>query len=398
MVLFNTNLVPNTVMGSIQIRYADNSDKKLWDDYVSRHPEGTLSHLFGWRNIIFKTYGHESYYLMAFGETSDVSTQKLGGKDNGKPQNVLGVLPIFHFKNIVFGNFLVSLPFLDTGGVLADSPEIERVLLQKAVELGKKLDADRIEMRHVRPVFDLSGTEQIELDGSNIPFRISTESHKVRMVLSLPETPEALMKSFKSKLRSQIKKPLKLGLECKVGNAELLEEFYSVFSENMRDLGSPVHSRRLMSNVLEEFGGRCKILTVLKSKVPVAAGFIIGYKENLFNPWASFLRRHSSASPNMLLYLRMLEYGCVNGYEGFDFGRSSAGGGTYKFKEQWGAKPNYLHWQVVSLRDRQLLKDRQLCKVGFEKKRFLKAKKYWKILPLPIARILGPVIRKHIAL
>jgi len=29
--------------------------------------------------------------------------------------------------------------------------------------------------------------------------------------------------------------------------------------------------------------------------------------------------------------------------ESFDFGRSTAGSGTYRFKEQWGAVPRQLH-------------------------------------------------------
>ena len=49
------------------------------------------------------------------------------------------------------------------------------------------------------------------------------------------------------------RKPIKEGLTSKTGGAELLDDFYRVFLVNMRDLGSPVHSLKLMRQVLGEF-------------------------------------------------------------------------------------------------------------------------------------------------
>ena len=113
------------------------------------------------------------------------------------------------------------------------------------------------------------------------------------------------MKSFKSKLRSQIKKPIKEGLEAKVGGPELLEDFYKVFLINMRDLGSPVHSKKLMQNVLVAFLDKAKIIVVYKDRDPLACSLIIEFNDTLENPWASSLREYSRLSPNMLLYWTM---------------------------------------------------------------------------------------------
>jgi len=94
----------------------------------------------------------------------------------------------------------------------------------------------------------------------------------------------------------------------------------------------------------------------------------------------------------MLLYLRMLEFGCDNGYRVFDFGRSTRGEGTYKFKEQWGATPAPLYWHYISLDG----KSRDPESSGTE--RFEKAALYWRKLPLIVTKIIGPSIRKHISL
>jgi serine/alanine adding enzyme len=97
-------------------------------------------------------------------------------------------------------------------------------------------------------------------------------------------------------------------------------------------------------------------------------------------------------APNMLLYWTMLEYACGNGYRYFDFDRSTPDEGTYKFKEQWGAKPTPLHWHYLSLNGTTINEETS------EKSKFDKAIQYWQKLPVPVTKILGPMIRKHIGL
>ena len=173
---------------------------------------------------------------------------------------------------------------------------------------------------------------------------------------------------------------------------ELLEDFYKVFLVNMRELGSPVHSAQLMRHVLSEFGEHCRIVMVYKSEEPVASALVVGFHKVLRNPWASSLRKYATLSPNMLLYLRMLEYACDKGYRVFDFGRSTKGEGTYKFKEQWGAVPVPLYWYYISLDGKSLDPE------GAGVKRLEAARYYWRKLPLIVTKVVGPRIRKHISL
>lgn len=335
-----------------------------WDDYVMAHPEATLYHLSGWRRVIRETYGHQAYYLMA------------KNSDNGA---VTGVLPLIRLKHFVFGNCLLSMPFFDMGGVLADTEEIEQLLLQKAVTLGRKLGVNNIELRHTTP-------RLIVLKNSTV------KSHKVRMVMELPESSDALMKSFNSKFRNKIKKPMRAGLECRLGGLELLRDFYHVFAINMRDLGSPVHSKRFIENVLKEFPEKAKIGIVYMGKEPIACILVFGFQNVLANPWASALREYGNLRANTLQYWTLLEYACDNGYSFFDFGRSSPDEGTYKFKAQWGARPHPLHWHYIWVKGRPDDED------SSKKSKFEKAIQYWQMLPVPVTKIIGPAIRKHIGL
>lgn len=378
-------------MDLYEVKCAGSADQELWDGYVRNHPRATLFHMFSWRDIIHRTYGHVTYYLMACERKGNVAPR--GSEGPGQPTwNILGVLPLVHLKHMIFGNHLISLPYLDGGGILASCRVAEARLLSEAIRLGREVGAAKIELRHEQPLSCWDDINVLGIESSGKPLQTATRSHKVRMLLALPESSEMLMKSFKSKLRNQIIKPLKEGLAFRTGGVELLEDFYRVFLANMRDLGSPVHSVKLMHHVLSEFLEQSKVIVVYREKEPVASSLVVGFNKMLGIPWASSLRKYAALSPNMLLYLRMLEYACDHGYQVFDFGRSSPGEGTYRFKEQWGAMPVPLHWYYISLHGKPLDPE------TLENRKFEKAIRYWKMLPLPVTRTIGPGIRKHIGL
>ncbi len=414
---------------SIKVKTIQPTDAAAWDTFVYEHPQGTIYHLCGWSNVIKKTYGHKTYYLMAIKVDLEQQNYELSAICHRMNSNqVLGILPLVHLKHFLFGNSLISIPFFDIGGILAEDIEVETALLSEAAILAQKLKVDNIELRHTQPLERLANSSQLIADSSksspsSFPFRqgrieisqfhqetektkrstkscqtrerfltIVTKSHKVRMLLELPESSEVLMKSFKSKLRSQIKKPLKEGLKNKIGGLELLDDFYHVFLANMRDLGSPVHSKKLIRNVIASFPENAKIVVIYQDNQPLACSVIVGFKDTLENPWASALRKYSRLSPNMLLYWSMLEYASDNGFKYFDFGRSSPDEGTYKFKQQWGAEPSPLHWHYISLDGQPVNDDTS------EKSKFDKAIQYWQKLPVPVTKIIGPMIRKYIGL
>jgi FemAB-related protein (PEP-CTERM system-associated) len=355
----------------IEMRPLDPEWMSRWNRFVRRHPDGTLFHLADWGPAIQQTYGHAAFLLRRVERTG----------------RIRGVLPLVHLKGALFGNRLVSVPFFDNGGVLADSPEDARELLRAALSLGRRLSADLLEFRQRGK---LQGIHPDSLDGRP---SIAERDHKVGMVLELPDSSDALMKGFKSKLRSQIRRPAKEGLVSRVGSRELLPDFYHVFGRNMRDLGSPVHSRELFEKVIQFFPQKTRIVMVYgPDGTPMAGSLVIGHRDTLSNPWASALREYSRLSPNMLLYWSMLAHACERGYRFFDFGRSTPHEGTYRFKKQWGASPRPLTWYTIRP------DGGEIAEHGMSPGRFQWAIECWKKLPLPLARRLGPLIRRQIDL
>src|SRR5262249_12227691 len=143
----------------------------------------------------------------------------------------------------------------------------------------------------------------------------------------------------------QVKKGRKHNLSVVWGNVDILDDFYAVFSRNMRDLGTPVYSRRLFASALEEFPDRAELCVVRDGQQPLAAALLLHGWGVTEVPSASSLRTHNNTCANMLMYYHLLARAVERGQDVFDFGRSTPQGGTYRFKEQWGARPAGSEWQ-----------------------------------------------------
>lgn len=337
------------------------ADYQAWDNYVHSRAVGGPYLSTAWKSALEQGYGHRTFYLAACQDSC-----------------ISGILPLALIKPPLGRAKLVSLPFCDYGGLLAEHPEAEEFLLQHALALAREHNAD-LEIRNQGP----SSLMQEKEDLVQV-------TDKCRMLLQLPGSSAQLWSGFKSKLRSQIKKPGKEGLKCSLGHAEMRADFYQVFCRNMRDLGSPVHSRQWIEAVLSAFGSKSRVAVVYKGHIPVGAGIILAGANMIVIPWASTLREYNSLSPNMLLYWTFLEYAADNGFAYFDFGRSTPGEGTYLFKKQWGAEPVALAWYK--------LKAGQKDNGSAQGKGSLRStsEKLWRSLPLPAANFLGPRIRKYI--
>lgn len=339
--------------------FVDSSGDDRWDEYVRRQAKCSLYHRYAWRSVIERSFGHKTHYLLSVGP-------------NGKCD---GILPLVHLRSWAFGNFFVSLPFFNYGGVCADDRSVLDRLFAAAANLARQSGATHIEAR---------ASQRLDLD---LPVKTS----KVTMRLELPSAPDSLWQMFPSKLRSQIKRPLKEGMAGKVGGIEELDAFYHVFSMNMRDLGTPVYSKGFFRNILTTFSDCARICTVYDCEQrPVSSGFLLGFKDTLEIPWASSLRAHQNHSPNMLMYWTVLQHACASGFRVFDFGRSSPGEGTYKFKAQWGAQPTQLYWYYW-LAEKQSIPD-----LSPKNPKYSLAIKVWQRLPVALTRTLGPRIVRNL--
>jgi len=155
------------------------------------------------------------------------------------------------------------------------------------------------------------------IDPDVCDLHVSIQAEKVRMLLKLPASSEELWKSFKSKLRSQIKKAEKNGLSFRWGTRADITDFYMVFSRNMHTLGSPVHSKKWIEAVYNGYGTNARIGLVYKDTLPVGCGMILSTEHGVSIPWASTLREFNRLSPNMMLYWNFLKFASDQGKNKF---------------------------------------------------------------------------------
>ncbi len=358
----------NQELKSVTIRFASADDAGAWDRFVETHPRATPYHRFAWRKSVENAYGHDCFYLIAEDKRGQIS----------------GVLPTAKIKPLFLSGKLCALPYCDVGEVLASDNTTAKALIENSIRIADDHGLSGIEHR-------ASASPITEFDEQRY------DGHKTRMLLDLPNSSELLMQSFKSKHRSQIRKAIKNGLTIRLGrDADLIEHFYRVFSRNMHMLGSPVHSKQWFRQIHQNYSDNMVISTVWLEGTVVGAGIILLNGNLASIPWASTVQQYNRLAPNMLLYWSLLEYASDNGFSTFDFGRSSVGEGTYKFKQQWGAQPLPLDWQNFDSQG-HARNDTSVASGGKGRLRLL-AETIWRQLPHGASVLIGPRIRKYISL
>lgn len=73
-----------------------------------------------------------------------------------------------------------------------------------------------------------------------------------------------------------------------------------------------------------------------------------------------------------------------------DLGRSFRSAGTFEFKRQWGARPHTLPWIFVESRPGGP------PPVDRDASRFALPIRAWKRLPVPVANLVGPWVRRQV--
>ncbi len=329
-----------------------------WAEFVLANGRPLLSHHPQWLSILERGLRHRPYVIEAM-----------------EGQTIRGLLPLVLVKSALFGRFLVGLPYLNYGGVISPDPETAQRLIQRAIELADELKVRHLELRHENQV--------------DHPRLTANPGMKVHMRRELPETAEKLWSQLGTKVRNQIRKGEKNALQVVWGTEDLLDEYYAVFSRNMRDLGTPVFGRKLFQTTLSSFPDRAELCVVRLNQTPIAAGLLLHGRGISEIPSASSLRQYNATCANMLMYWQILVRSIERGQTSFDFGRSSPDGPTYKFKEQWGAKPLAAHWSYyVRTGDRSDMRP--------DNPRNQRLIAVWRRLPVGLTKLMGPYIVRGI--
>lgn len=332
-------------------------DAREWDRLLADEPHATFCHLHAWRRVMEDALGHETFWWVARDSEGVVE----------------GLLPLVRVRSRLFGDYLISMPFLNYGGPVGSTAGRAALARHAAARAGT-MGVDLLELRS-RVGFEAAPLERNE--------------RKITVVKELPGTSDELWENgIRSKVRSQVRRPMKEGMEVRTGH-ELLDPFYDVFSTTMRDLGTPVLPRRFFELIRDELSENVIFMTVELDDEPLAAGCGLHWNGELEITWAGASRQHSRLAPNMLLYWGMMEKGIELGMELFNFGRCTPGSGTHRFKRQWGTEDRPLPWMQWSGSGTPSPPDPDSPK-------YRRAIGLWQRLPVGVTNLIGPHVSRFL--
>jgi FemAB-related protein (PEP-CTERM system-associated) len=341
----------------MKILVAGDQHAERWNNFVTAHPAGVNYLRWQWKYVMDRAFGWRSFYLLA--------------EESGQ---IHGVLPLVWQKSRLFGNVLSSMPYFSEAGILATSKVAEDLLLSEAISLARNLKSKHLELRQMTKL------------AADLPLK----SDRVAMVLDLYPAPEKMIQQFDTKMRSDVRRSSKRGLEAEFGAFEFLDDFYEIFACKMRDLGTPVYSKRFFEQMLAVFPEESFICRVRSQQKIVGASFMTGFRHSIEYNWAVSLPEGKDLMAGTFMAWQSMCFAAAKGYRLFDFGRSSIGSPTYNFKLHWNTRIIPLYWyQWSSQGEKSTDLDRRNPK-------FRAAIELWKRLPLSVTKVLGPPIARCI--
>jgi serine/alanine adding enzyme len=128
------------------------------------------------------------------------------------------------------------------------------------------------------------------------------------------------------------------------------------------------------------------VLVVKVGGVTQASAMLVRHGASIEVPWAAAVQEAKRNGINMRMYWELLTFSVGQGALSFDFGRSTVDSGTYRFKQQWGARPQQLYWHYW------LPEGRPIPQLNQSNPKYALAGAIWRHMPLWCANRIGPLL------
>jgi FemAB-related protein (PEP-CTERM system-associated) len=330
-------------------------DYSRWDSFVRQSDKGTFFHLSGWKLVLERAFNYNTYYLY---------TEQAG--------EITGVLPLGHIKSLLFGNTLISVPFCVYGGILAVNDDAASALRRKAIELAEKLGVDALELKNRVP------------SDSGWPVKNLYVTFRKEISADAEEN----LKAIPRKQRAMVRKGINAGL-CGEFSSDA-DRFFRVYSESVRNLGTPVMPAKYFRILQEVFGSACDVLMITHEGQDIAGVMSFYYKDEVLPYYGGSIPLARNLKGNDFMYWELMRQCGERGIRIFDYGRSKVGAGSYSFKKNWGFTPEPLHYEYY------LVKSAAIPEINPNNPKYELFIKAWKKLPLSVANAVGPMLARSL--
>ena len=283
---------------------SDPAQARAAEEFVAGRPDATPFHRPAWLRAIERATGNRAYMLAAVASSGQIR----------------GLLPLTYMKSRLFGSALVSAGFAVDGGILADDSRAIQALGNAAQGLAREWGAGSIEMRGG----PAPSAEWTLHEGSHLGFVRPIAADDEAELLAIP-------RKHRAELRKALANP---ALRVEAGRTQaLIRDHYRVYSESVRNLGTPVFPARLFREVLDQFGKQADILAIYDGDRPVSAVLTLYHADRVMPFWGGGISDARRLRSNELMYYRLMGHGRAVGMRLFDFGRSKTGSGQAAWKK-----------------------------------------------------------------
>jgi lipid II:glycine glycyltransferase (peptidoglycan interpeptide bridge formation enzyme) len=284
------------------------------------------------------------------------------------------LLPTMEVNSWLTGKRGVSLPFSDSCKLLATDPASAKEVFDAARDFARNSQWRTLEFRG-HPPADASASQ-------------SFYSH----ILSLPADADALFSRLDESARRAVRKAEKSGVETSISqSADGMRTFYKLQCQTRRKHGLPPQPFHFFSNLQRHvLAHNLGFIVIARWQgVPIAANLFVHFGTKAIYKYGASDDRYQHLRGSNLAMWRGIQWYARAGFEQIDFGRTDAAhAGLRRFKLGWGAKESTLDYFKFDLKID--------CFHVNASKNGLLGTSLFKRIPIPIARMIGNVLYRHV--
>ena len=325
-----------------------------WDAIAESHPEATLYHRRPWLEVLRRAFGVRPSVAIIGDANSTYAACLLARSTNPLRRS------------------LISLPFSDFCPPLAVDDLARDSLMSK---LANVTTPSRLEIRGA---------------ASSAPWQVL--DHFQRWTLDLSRPFQAVERAADREVRRHMRRARTAGVTVDCSNtADAIDAFFELQLESRRRLGVPSQPRKLFRAVHEVFAKLDSIEVWFASHrgKRVAAVVVLRDGDMLYAKWSARMAASPDGASHLIfMSIAELHAGHVRA---LDFGRTdSRNRGLSRFKRELGAEASALPYSYFP-------KAPKITSAENLTGMWQTASRVWRILPLPVSRVLNHMTYRYLA-
>lgn len=326
------------------------SKREEWDAYIEANSLAIAWQKCEWHDILEKHHPHEFLPLVAARE--------------GK---ICGVFPLYVLRNKRFRSQFISVPFAVAGGIVADSPEIDRSLLEGALDLAKERGITSMVLKQYKH----------KIDGD-----LRTDDTFHNRELSLSPGLDHIWDRLKPQNREMVLAAGGQGFSLEFPSSKI-DEFYSVLFSYSHGQGVPCVSKRWIEDLV--LSGMYECAVVRRQGRAVAGTLVKSFKKTASFPFTALKKNDSlHAQAAYWLYWELISLFAKRNYEIVHSGRIPADESVPSFRLGWNGTKHTYYYQY---HPNTTGSTESSQKRGWKRRLFSKA---WRFMPKPAVVLLSP--------